>query len=102
MQEKAIARLYGLHNGGRRSFDAALRILIRRWPVAVGTYPAFIEKLRGIWQKETDFCNAPRNSAKRKIIPSGFELSHETRENNNQAANGLHFQTQNEIKNTLT
>ena len=56
----------------------------------------------GFGRKKPTFATPLATAAKRKIIPSGFELSHETRENNNQAANGLHFQTQNEIKNTLT
>lgn len=47
MQQRAIFKLYALHNG-KRSFDAALKILAKRWPVAVGMNPDFIERLRNL------------------------------------------------------
>jgi len=58
MEYKATAKLYGLHNG-KRTFEQALKILAKRWPVAVGMNHKFTERLKAIWEREDEFCKNP-------------------------------------------
>lgn len=57
-RQRAVFFLYQ-HHGGKLTFDEVLARILRRWPMSAKSR-RFQERLRRIWDRETEFCQGER------------------------------------------